>query len=1105
MEVLFGYFNVVDDNLLLAGSYNPWLVILSICIAIFAAFMGFEVATQAARSRRKSRRTGLLITGSLALGGGVWSMHFIGMLAFELCTSVGYDWRITTLSIIPSIAASYVALSLLTKSAIRPAQILVGGILVGAGIGTMHYVGMAAMQMAPLLRYDLAIFALSILVAVVLAMLSLWVRYGLDRFGHLALAPRAANGLAAVVMGCAISGMHYTGMAAARFVRPPGLELSEQPSEISYFLAMGVAVTTVVIITMVLGVGLLMRYQDTSQRAKASALRVRAMMDTAVDGIVTINSQGTVLSVNQAVERILGWSPEELIGDNVKKLVPAPDKQQHDNYIAAYLKSKQAKIIGTGREVEAMHKDGSLVDVRLGIGHVNLGDEDIFVAFISDIRERLTMERALRENEAKFRSLISNIPGIAYRCLNEGNWPMVFISDAVETITGFPAKDFLQPSPIRSFADLYHPDDREKIDACSVNDGPFSLEYRIIDANGQIRWVFEHGCLYQNEESGETWLDGFIMDITDRKIMEQDLVVAKDKAEAAASARAAFLANMSHEIRTPMNAIIGFSDILLESAADDERHKHLTTINRSAKSLLHLLNDILDSAKLDKGKVELEQQVFSLTDVVDNVVSTLWLQAKRKGLTLSAEIDPRIGRQYQGAPDRIRQVLTNLLGNAVKFTLEGKVSLSVIPISNQRVQFKVSDTGIGMTDQQMAKIFEPFAQADASMNRRFGGTGLGTTISKQLVELMGGSIEVVSELDRGSTFTVVLPLTPLDKAPEQKTSTETRLPPLTILVVDDIEQNIELLTLMLNRNGHKVHTARDGQQALVWMQREDIDVVLMDLQMPVMDGLTAARERREEEEAQALQRLPIIALTASVLDADKQAAEQAGMDGFANKPVHLPSICAEIARVLGLSDAPDASTPTATNQAVIDEKRGFSLWQSQQRLYQEIDKYLQQWPQELAQLRKDIAAQDWTSLQRRGHRLKGVAANLALSRLAASLNQLEAADTASAAEKQLSAVSRDIDDITQALVSLAANVEDTSYNQSASIDRQVICAALARLGEDCQHNTYQEADLRLLESLSASRYSEQAEAIISAIDDFNFAQAQQSIQTLTDSLSCEED
>ncbi|MCC2606692.1 PAS domain S-box protein [Planctobacterium marinum] len=1087
-NLLEQFFYFPNESLLTYGSHDPGLVVVSVLIAIFAAFMGFEVATQAAESRA-SRRQVLLGTGSVALGGGVWPMHFIGMLAFELCTSVDYGWQLTLLSVIPSIAASLVALNLIIQKSITIKQIFLGGVLVGAGIGAMHYVGMASMQMATLLRYDLVMFLVSILVAVALAMLSLWVRFGIAYFGQTRLSARKANLLAAIVMGAAISGIHYTGMAAARFVLPPGLELSAQPEGISLFLAAGVTAFTILIISMVLGTSLVFRYKDAGEAASLSASRMRAMMDTAVDGIITISSNGTVVSVNKAVSQILGWSADELLGENVSKIMPQPFSGEHDGYLENYLKTGKANIIGVGREVDAVHKNGELVAVRLGIGHVVQKSEDYFVAFLSDIRHRIEMERALKENEAKFRSLISNIPGIAYRCLLEKDWPMVFISEAVENITGYNASEFTLPNPKRSFADLYHPDDRERIYAEVAEQSSFALEYRIIRKDGQIRWLFEHGNMVQVEDREEPWLDGFIMDITDRKTMEQDMLLAKEKAEQAAAARAAFLANMSHEIRTPMNAIIGFSDILMDARLTTEQYKHLTTINRSAKSLLHLLNDILDSAKLDKGKLELEQRPFCLTDEIDAVVSTLWLQADAKGLKLHVSVDENIATGYLGSPERIRQVLTNLVGNAIKFTDTGEVKISVTIKSGNKLRFQVEDTGIGMSEEQLERVFDAFAQADASMSRKFGGTGLGTTISKQLIELMGGTISVQSEPDKGTCFTFDLPLQVAEVSESTSSGVKLQLPPLTILVVDDIQQNIDLLLVLLTREGHQVITARDGQQALVRMAGSQPDLVLMDLQMPVMDGLSAARERRQQEKQQGLPPIPIIALTASVLEQDKSAAEEAGMEGFANKPVDLIQLNNEIARVLGIEATDNTLPESQEGTQLIDYQQGEALWGNKQKHEKELQTFLKNCVVYEQELRDAFKLADWQQLSLVCHKMKGVAGNVALKTTVQQLNELEK----QVQEQDSESTGELLAQLQQTLLQVRELLGEACINDApespAEVDMAQMVLHSERLLADCAENTFDENDVQALMVLKATLFQETVEQIEAALDDFDFEKA----------------
>ncbi|MGO4891734.1 MHYT domain-containing protein [Flavobacterium sp. W21_SRS_FM6] len=1106
-DIFTALFDYPQDNLLVFGNFDPTLVVLSFAIAIFASFMGFQVASYASHSRTEFGRQLSLMTGSVALGGGVWSMHFIGMLAFELCTVVEYNWRITALSMLPALVASWVAMSLITRSSIDFKRLLLGGLLVGAGIGTMHYVGMAAMNMSLLLRYDLSTFFISIIVAVILAMLALWIRFGLEAVMQYRLTTMSKTLIASIVMGMAITGMHYTGMAAARFVRPPGFEFSEQSSEMSIFLAIGVTLITIIITSLVLAANLAMRYKETSIKARYNERRLLATMDTAHDSIVTIDERGIITSINKAVERLLGWRSAQLLGSNVRMIMPQLMSDEQTHSVQGYLsRFEEHDSQGAGQECNVLHKNGELIPVRIAVGHVETEHENLYVAFISDLRQRNKMEADLRDNEAKFRSLIANIPGIAYRCLIDKTWPMEFVSDEIEHVTGYPAEDFLLPNPKRSFADFYHPQDLPTIMSSDASEEQgFQLEYRIIDKNGNEKWLLEFGRKVSSPDKKQVWLDGFIMDISQRKEMEVQLIEAKEIAEAAAASRAAFLANMSHEIRTPMNAVIGFSDILLDSALTLEQKKYLNTINQSAKSLMHLLNDVLDSAKLDKGKIELEYRDFSLVEEIDAVVSTLWLQAKNKGLDIELRFAENLGHFYHGAPDRLRQVLTNLLGNAIKFTEKGQILVAINLLAaqekgrEQQIEFVIQDSGIGMTPEQVANVFEAFSQADATMSRRFGGTGLGTTISKQLVELMGGSIDVVSELNQGSTFSFILPLQPIDIFKEKSTQVMHELPPLNLLIVDDIEQNLDLLTVLLKRAGHQVQTARDGEQALLRMQASRFDVVLMDVQMPVLDGLSATEKRREYELENALAALPIIALTASVLPEDKKAAFDAGMNGFANKPVNMDILNAEIARVLNITEFSDTQqTIIKKPSLVIDENMGVMLWGSAELLFAEIKKFLHKQHEVLEKYQLALNSLDWTELKYLAHSMKGSAGNLALTYLLEIVTEFEISihnQNEFVAKRLINEIKEHLEQIWQKLQEL-----DQAYSEPSSQDVRYNAAEFLRLAKAIHkmvaQNEFDEPLFAKLQQAAPQKYEQEVTAVFQALNDFDFEHALTGCNTL---------
>jgi len=979
-----------DPSLLSYGIYTPKLVILSVLVAIFSSWMGLQMAGQAAANH--AQRWIVLGTGSVALGAGVWAMHFIGMLAFDLCTPVDYDPATTIASNLPSIAAAFVALALIARERLGGWGLLAGGVVVGAGIGVMHYAGMAGMRMGLELHYNPYVFALSIVVAVVLATLALWVRFGLRNVRGLSESRRLL--LAAIVMGCAIAGMHYTGMAAARFVGTP--VATGQPTAGSTFLALAITLIVVAFTVFVLAANALLRYRQLFQERTRSEAWMRALLTTTVDGVVTVDRDGIIEEFNASAERIYGWQRDEIVGRNIRVLIGNPEGSEKAGLLRA-LATGEITASAQSADVTGRRKDGSLVPIRRAVGHARLGEKDLYVCFITDISERLAMEQALRASEQQFRSLIGNIPGISYRSLVDGDQAMVFVSDAVERITGYPAADFLGTdgaAPRRRFGALVHPGDRARV-AQAIRDAlredrPYLVEYRLLHADGGIRWMWENGTGVRDDAGERRWLDGVVLDISERHAMEQELRAAKDRAEQAAAARASFVANMSHEIRTPMNAILGFTDVLLDGDLDAEQRRHLDTVRSAGRSLLRLLNEILDTAKLEKGAVELEQNDYNLLSLIDELSSTLAANARAKGLHVDIHYDPELPTCLRGDELRVRQVLTNLLDNAIKFTERGSVTLHAA-LREGELHVEVRDTGIGIAPERLAAIFDPFTQADASMTRRFGGTGLGTTISKQLVELMGGRIWAESTPGQGTVFHVRLPMVLARHTPQQpRVRSAAALPPLRVLVADDVPQNLELMQHLLARRGHTMTSASDGAAVVDLAGKERFDLILMDFQMPVLDGLTATRRIREHEQALGRTRVPVIAMTASVLDEHRRASVDAGMDGFASKPVDWYALSHEIARVLGLAQEQyDAELPAQERQ-LLNHHAGLHRWSGKQDAYLQALAHFERQHGGAAQaLAVHAAAGEYRALRMLAHKVRGVAANLGLEQLADALGAAE--------------------------------------------------------------------------------------------------------------------
>ena len=1212
----FFYVGSADAGLL-QGQHEPWLVLLSVLVAMLSSAMALQLAGIARRSSQLGLARIALGTGALSLGAGVWAMHFIGMLAFQLCTTVRYAPAITIGSMLPSLGASYVALWVLSRRQVRRGQLVLGGALVGAGIGLMHYGGMAALQMAPVLRYDPVWFAASLGVAVGLAVLALWIRFELARRRR--LTPGQAIALGGMVMGLAISGMHYTAMAAARFVGQdePGFvaDLGKSSS-----LALTIALITLLICAMTAAVNAALRYRQVYRHLARSQARLQAILNTAADGVISMNPQGLILALNPAAEQLFGAPATELTGRSINLLLP--DLRGDGDHLEG---QPHPGLMPGVRELTAQRADGRLLPIRLALGQAADADESLWVAFVTDLSERQRIENALAESEHQHRSLIANIPGVTFRCAyrRERGWgELVFISDAADVLTGWPATAFTAGEV--QLEALIHPIDRERVQRqrqqALAETGACALEYRLLSRGGTEHWVSETSAAVRDAQRRQRWVDGILMDITEAKLrnadfesvvqainralvviefdlegrilnasdkflqlagyapdeligqhhrllclpeevagqayaehwqalrrgefrsgeyhrlgkhgkdiwihatynpildadgaprriikfvndlserhaMELDLRLAKDKAEHAAASKSTFLANMSHEIRTPMNAIIGFTEVVLESQLSETQRQHLNTINRSARSLLSLLNDILDTAKMEHGSVVLEPRDFSLRELCRDLLATLRLGAAAKGLGLGLEYPDELPEFFVGDALRLQQVLLNLLGNAIKFTERGQVRLVVHYLSpTQTLQVQVCDTGIGIPADRLERIFDPFSQADASMTRRFGGTGLGTTIARQLVQLMGGDISVSSTLGQGSTFSVQVPL-PLGQAPAPTSDAADGLdlPPLRILVADDVPQNLELLSLRLGRLGHQLATASDGEQALALAQNQSFDVILMDVQMPVLDGLSATRRLRQWERQSARPPVPVVALTASVLEEDRRATLDAGMNGFAVKPVELPRLLAEIARVTGLAINPQAAAaePASGPQAAagqaegVDWTRGAELWGDVQTLQTRIRQFL---TEALRGLPPDTPLGDEPAQRATAHRLQGAAANLALPRVQALAADLEQGALARP-QAQWAALRAEMQALLDRLPAAPlAAVEAQAHLLLQPEDLRTLQAHLQRgeLAEDALQRVYAAVD------------ADRREALQAAVDSFDFDQALRQVDALLKHLT----
>ncbi|MBF0420384.1 MAG: response regulator [Magnetococcales bacterium] len=648
---------------LMVGFYDWRLVMLSFAVASITSLTGLDIAYRVELSH--SERFGNFLSrqlwigvGALVMGVGVWSMHFVGMLAYDMNCRVSYDFLTTFSSVLPAIASSFFALRLAVRKNSGLQQHLAGGVIMGLGIGIMHYIGMAAMRMPAHIRYLPELFLLSILVAVVVSFIAL--RFTARMLQYQGQDIIMQKLVSAMVMAFAICGLHYTAMFAAVFIPIPMYAL------------------------------------------------------------------------------------------------PAP--------------------------------------------------------------------------------------GFAPEFFSGATFFLVFL-----IMVGY-------------------------------------------------------------------WLQ--------LNINELELAQAQEKAERANHAKSLFLANMSHELRTPMNTVVGMIDLVLDTNLDNRQRHYLQTVHRSADALLAIMDDILDFSWLEADKLVLDQTPFAIKQVAAEAMALIHLPASQKGLRLTWEYDEGLPSRVVGDPVRLRQVLINLLHNAIKFTQTGFIALVIKPgslVVNEQtnrvpVHFMVMDTGVGVPRKDQEVIFHSFTQADGSTTRQFGGTGLGLAICRQLVEKSGGSIWVESDGSTGSTFHFSIPYprsdtsesldpVPSTPIPVAATSPIEKTRQVAILAVDDEESNLLLLEHALEKHGFLVSLAHDGHDALNQLAHKPVDLILMDVMMPILDGLETTRKIRQGQVSGLNPQVPVIAISASVLSEQRAQCLAAGMNAFVAKPVHIDKLVAVIREHLpGMED-----------------------------------------------------------------------------------------------------------------------------------------------------------------------------------------------------------
>ena len=739
-----------------------------------------------------------------------------------------------------------------------------------------------------------------------------------------------------------------------------------------------------------------------------------AIMAAAADAIAVVGFDQKMIEVNASFAALTGYEPEELRMLGLDHIIHPGDALLHENWFAE-LSDGKYRVSRTERKI--LKKDGKPAQLEL-LGASLPSRQSVIITAVDNSKIRETQLQLMRNRE----NLLA---------LVENTGESIFSIDALSRITVmnqqyremFRARFGITLEEGMNFEDQLAPEDRKvwKERFRKVLQGQTeSYREEITGIDGKRR-TFEV-VLYpvRDEEGLITGVTYAGRDISGRIEQEEELREAKDKAEQATRAKSEFLAVMSHEIRTPLNGLIGISELLNSTSLDQQQKEYLDIIRLSGEALLQVISDILDFSKLEANKMQLEYVPFHLADAVTETLTILSGRAKEKGLTLNSVMDTEVPAMVIGDKARLRQILMNLVGNAIKFTDKGGVEVSVRLIKSQlaemELEFGVRDTGVGIDPDQAEKLFTAFTQADPSTYRKYGGTGLGLTICKTLVGLMGGKIWVESKVGEGSTFffTMLVMKTGVEEqspvagavAREKRepattgTSSTHKLSeefPAKILLAEDNDINRLLAGKLFERLGYSIHAVANGKEAYDLLKLEAFDIVFMDVQMPEWDGLEATRAIRAEN-------LPagqpvIISMTAFAGQDDREACREAGMDDYISKPITLDDIENMLKKWAG-KDHPEMKNNNQTaytkgipdtllDQTSIQRLMDIGKQTDPGFLQQVLDMFMKQAPADIEEIRKSLEAGDFTALWKVAHKLKGTSLNIGALRLSAICKELE--------------------------------------------------------------------------------------------------------------------
>jgi PAS domain S-box-containing protein len=667
----------------------------------------------------------------------------------------------------------------------------------------------------------------------------------------------------------------------------------------------------------------------------------------------------------------------------------------------AHIGAQLGRVFERHRAAEELRQTHAALEQRFAeLSHAN-------AALQAEIAQRRRSEQALRESEQRL--------DLAMRVSRQNPWEADLVTRRLTHprgmgALGLPAGSV--PTDLEEFAAIIHPDDVAARaaawdDIYSGQSTQFKAEFRMRDGSGNWVWLYSCGEVVEWDATGRPLrVIGMALNVSERKSAEDALRAAKEAAEAASRAKSEFLATVSHELRTPLSGVLGMVDLLADTELNECQRRYARVARTSADHLLSVINDILDYTRIESGKFELDRVDFIPSEVVQEAVTIVAGGAEAKGLRLTGRIEPSLDEAVSGDRNRLRQILVNLLANAIKFTERGEVevqaALEAPAAGHLLLRCSVRDTGIGIAPDRLEQLFKPFSQLDPSTTRRYGGSGLGLAICRHLIGLMGGQIGVDSAFGQGSTFWFTAALAPaiataaaarpaLERSPAPRP-----MRPLHILVAEDDPANQLVTMAVLEKMGHSVRLAHNGREAVAAFEQEVFDLVLMDVQMPGMDGFQAATAIRAREASRGT-RTPLVAVTAHVLKDDCERYRAWGLDSYLSKPMRRRELIRVLDELFGARATagrakPDNPLAPGEEETVFNRAAVLARLEGDEGILAElIQVYLRDWPRLFAELRQALAADDLAAARGKAHRLTGLARSFNAGPAADAAHRLEEA------------------------------------------------------------------------------------------------------------------